>query len=1414
MLGKTNPNFVRCLKPNDNRQANEFNAHKIMKQLRELGLVGVCHIRRTGFPRRVDFETFLYRYDCCGGAVSQLEQSPRLRCVALVSSLNSSLFQAGSGSQLQVGKSLVFMRQGAEKVLEKARAKALSRIAILIQKVFRGHCARKAYLLHKKAVARLQKAVAAQNPAAIRVAVDRALELDFVSRGDKLLRFPERLYDQLKAEIRVCDALELSIQNNASSVTLKRLVQEGQALLKSAQTIASESGIGAGSGQLFAPPEASKRLTFTDLRAALEKGKRLLEEQVEMDTLFRAIAAALDAWDERGIQLYLSNIEKSKRSNKLPVALEDVVRLAKQRINVVEHVRNANTTLRTFLETATESASGFDSASEATLRNAIQNHINALFDPADVGEDGDTAKPQQQAQLAISCNARRRKSNIDGQAQGCVASQALRVEFQSAISWIRDSKLVSDASTVHEEALQRLSSLLVARDTMLKLQLEKQTEKEDTARVVALKEGDTPAGTSQAPENNRLAQISPALTCTTDRGVPAPPPPASCSNDMDDNTFDNLYQRAVEIEGRQYLAVRNFMAAELKRPLSDTEKQVLQDRLGSSSALSSQTEMVHGLLHAASKPKPPPPRGRPRPAPPLSQSRTTSNDDVSTICAPPPSEIGTPETPRSPTRRREVGEIQAPEWGFRETASLWIQDEALRTELDLLQHQITDSSHDLSQGSLLSLTALLSEILSQTMAPANAGGNSPRLTRDEAERIIEKEPHFLSKRLQRCNWMRRLKIVAPGTRRSAMAQPALCLFSLQGWELTYFDKAMPEAGDALEIDAPSPLDDQTSQVMHEEVMLNVGGAMARCIVLEIKTMLSHPELARAARLRLEQSSTARDADPDQSFGQRAPPTIVEVELAPRLNKIGIRLNADTLQVQVKPDSVCAAAGVKDGMYLVTLRRSDDRRINVEGHTPMQVLRIIRAWSAYTRFLIFSSEQGGNRAREDGAISGSLEPQNSSGLIQQQLGIAGVAVPELWVKRYYVPYGGTQRRVRLCIHIDSGLAETDESLNESVAADDNLLNDPPPPFPGLSDSGSEDDSTDYYDDEGNVKRPQKLRLDDLGVRDSVSLEPGRRCVSTKTFDQINRRPSGVSPLARAANDLVTAKASSTRGELDADKDLVFDTRSSEECDAWYTAFQRLALYIRAETLRTIVTERLHLQDAATILLDSVSSEGLLPEALVDQATSILAEATKASCQDAFIFSKLRSALHETLESLGRGIPVPATKGLTSAQLRAGVAIQRQPSDVVKNNSEFGFHSYRALVQLSNPAMYFFHNFPLLRETKKYAKAASVFEQARARKKMLLWQDWPIPTSLTSLNPATAKVAVLMFRNVLGYCGEAHHPYPDTLAEDIIVHGLNEPQLQDELFCQLMKQLSGNSKRRRPESYSRAWALMCLLLRAFS
>ena len=90
----------------------------------------------------------------------------------------------------------------------------------------------------------------------------------------------------------------------------------------------------------------------------------------------------------------------------------------------------------------------------------------------------------------------------------------------------------------------------------------------------------------------------------------------------------------------------------------------------------------------------------------------------------------------------------------------------------------------------------------------------------------------------------------------------------------------------------------------------------------------------------------------------------------------------------------------------------------------------------------------------------------------------------------------------------------------------------------------------------------------------------------------------------------------------------------------------------------------------------------------------------------------------------------------------------------------------------------------------------------------------------------------------------HPYPDTLAEDMIVYGMAEPQLQTEAFCQVqccycycycwrlrrltlsccvetptlwrikvIKQLRGHSVKRRPECYVRTWSLLCVLLQAF-
>ncbi|XP_072300525.1 myosin-IIIb [Eucyclogobius newberryi] len=56
------PHFVRCIKPNDDRQALRFCEERVLVQLRYTGLLETVNIRRQGFSHRIAFEEFVNRY--------------------------------------------------------------------------------------------------------------------------------------------------------------------------------------------------------------------------------------------------------------------------------------------------------------------------------------------------------------------------------------------------------------------------------------------------------------------------------------------------------------------------------------------------------------------------------------------------------------------------------------------------------------------------------------------------------------------------------------------------------------------------------------------------------------------------------------------------------------------------------------------------------------------------------------------------------------------------------------------------------------------------------------------------------------------------------------------------------------------------------------------------------------------------------------------------------------------------------------------------------------------------------------------------------------------------------------------------------------------------------------------------------
>ena len=64
------PHFVRCIKPNNDRQASKFDREKVMVQLRYTGVLETAKIRRQGYSHRIVFANFIKRSAFCGNIVT------------------------------------------------------------------------------------------------------------------------------------------------------------------------------------------------------------------------------------------------------------------------------------------------------------------------------------------------------------------------------------------------------------------------------------------------------------------------------------------------------------------------------------------------------------------------------------------------------------------------------------------------------------------------------------------------------------------------------------------------------------------------------------------------------------------------------------------------------------------------------------------------------------------------------------------------------------------------------------------------------------------------------------------------------------------------------------------------------------------------------------------------------------------------------------------------------------------------------------------------------------------------------------------------------------------------------------------------------------------------------------------------
>uniref|UniRef100_A0A7E4ZTC1 Myosin motor domain-containing protein n=1 Tax=Panagrellus redivivus TaxID=6233 RepID=A0A7E4ZTC1_PANRE len=139
VLSSTRPHYVRCIKPNDDKERFYFEPKRAIQQLRACGVLETVRISAAGYPSRWAYDEFGRRYRVLYPEGKALwKQKPKefakLACAKWL-----------EPEKFALGKTKMFFRVGQVARLEKIRQDVLAASALRIQTTWRGFVARRRY---------------------------------------------------------------------------------------------------------------------------------------------------------------------------------------------------------------------------------------------------------------------------------------------------------------------------------------------------------------------------------------------------------------------------------------------------------------------------------------------------------------------------------------------------------------------------------------------------------------------------------------------------------------------------------------------------------------------------------------------------------------------------------------------------------------------------------------------------------------------------------------------------------------------------------------------------------------------------------------------------------------------------------------------------------------------------------------------------------------------------------------------------------------------------------------------------------------------------------------------------------------------------------------------------------------------
>lgn len=158
-INNTDVHYIRCIKPNEAKEAWKFEGPMVLSQLRACGVLETVRISCAGYPTRWTYEEFALRYYMLVPSKQWTSEIRQMASAILAKALGESTGE--KQDKYQLGLTKIFFRAGMLAFLENLRTNRLNDCAIMIQKNLKAKYYRRRYLEAREAIVRVQAAARA-----------------------------------------------------------------------------------------------------------------------------------------------------------------------------------------------------------------------------------------------------------------------------------------------------------------------------------------------------------------------------------------------------------------------------------------------------------------------------------------------------------------------------------------------------------------------------------------------------------------------------------------------------------------------------------------------------------------------------------------------------------------------------------------------------------------------------------------------------------------------------------------------------------------------------------------------------------------------------------------------------------------------------------------------------------------------------------------------------------------------------------------------------------------------------------------------------------------------------------------------------------------------------------------------------